>query len=179
MVSLLMLLLLCAHAETRWSAAWSGELALTPGLELGVEHHVTLLDRPRLSLRALGGGSLAGTLRVDSYLRTRLGAAAGVAATVCGVDLDVRYSAGGGYLFRSSPTYALSDDGTALVRVPMAGQWGWMPAATVGIGSALRRDRPQRWFLRGGVMVQTPYNVDRAPFAVLQLGVSSPLGGRR
>lgn len=176
---LLWVLLLAAPAalagapvsESRWSAAWLGEPGLNPGVKLALERRHTGTWRPHLEGYVLAGPALGAALNPQSHLRTLLSAEAGGGITLYGIDLELRLSGGGGYAWLASPTYRLSPDGQSLQRVPLAGQWAWMPAASLGLGSALRDPR-RRWFARGGLMLQIPYHDDLAPFALLELGVS-------
>ena len=177
--SLLLLLVLGAARaeETRASLAWFGEPGLNPGLKGALERRTSPLTRPHTQLHLFAGPALGTTLHPQSHVRTLLAAEAGVGVTAWGVDVELRLSGGGGRTFLASPTYTLSDDGETLQRVPLAGQWGWMPSASLGLGSALRHP-DRRWFLRGGLMAQVPYHDTWAPLVLLELGASMRLGTR-
>lgn len=161
----------CAAAGTRWSAAAFGELGFNPGLKVGVEHHLPLPLGDRGRLWVGGGGSAAATLRPQSHWRTLASAEVFLGARVWGLDVEIRGGFGGGRTFLASPTYEVTDD-DELRRVPLAGQWGWMPWSTLGVGSGLQKHPAWRWFLRAGPMLQTPYHDQSALFILTEIGVT-------
>lgn len=78
-------------------------------------------------------------------------------------------------LFRSfleAETYEPGDDGT-LVKVPLAGRWGFLPGASVGYGRDLsaRGGRPVVLFTNLHYMRQYPYNASFLNRFGLELGV--------
>ena len=89
--------------------------------------------------------------------------------TLGGLDMEVVLGGGVTWMVRAAPTYILTSG--ELQRQRLAGQWGWMPTAAVGVGSALPRRDHLRWFLRPTLLLQVPYNSSLAPFAVLEVGI--------
>lgn len=116
-----------------------------------------------------GGPKLAGYLHPDSHARLLGQLEGGARLTLRGLDAEVVLGAGGTWMVRAAPTYILTDG--ELQRQRLAGQWGWMPSAAVGIGSGLPRRDHLRWFLRPTLLLQVPYNDSFAPFAVLEIGL--------
>ncbi|MEL6346493.1 MAG: hypothetical protein AAFV53_25505 [Myxococcota bacterium] len=158
-------------AAPRMSAAWFGETGLNPGLKIGVEQTLTLIDGDKAGAHVGVGASLGTSLRPGSHWRSLASLEGFLGARVGGLDLEIRAGLGGGRTFLASPTYAIDDDGT-LDRVLFAGQWGWMPWATAGFGSGIKRLDDVRWFVRGGPLLQTPAFADDALYLITELGVT-------
>ena len=151
------------------SAALFAELGLNPGASVGLSYALKDAADQTVSVTLFGGPKVAGYLHPGSHSRLLAQLEGGV--RLSGWDLDVEMLLGGGgtRMFRASPTYALVDG--ELERIWLAGQWGWMPSAAVGIGGLLPDHDHLRWFIRPTLLLQIPYNESAAPFFVVEIGV--------
>jgi hypothetical protein len=121
-----------------------------------------------VSAAVFGGPKLAGYIHPASHARLLAQLEGGGRLSLGPLDVELVLGGGGTFMARAAPTYALIDG--ELERRRLAGQWGWMPSAAVGLAGPLPRRENLRWFIRPTMLIQTPYNAGSAPFAVLELG---------
>lgn len=166
-----------AAAETAISAGWSAESGIHPGLLISTSRRVAVVDRPALVVQLLAGQTTRLTHHMQRHTRLAASLDVGASAGLGALALELRGGLGAGRTFLAGETYAVDDDGE-YTRVPLAGQWGWMPWTTAGLGGTIGDGGTWRWFARSGLMLQAPYHDHLAPFLINELGLTVSLGGR-
>ncbi len=78
--------------------------------------------------------------------------------------------------FLAGKTYQVGDDGQ-FERVPLAGEFAFLPTFSIGFGKDLsvRRDIPLAWYTRVHLMRQYPHNAGALTRFALEVGIRKPL----
>ncbi|MDX2285535.1 MAG: hypothetical protein NW241_15315 [Bacteroidia bacterium] len=162
--------------------SYFGETLTRYGLRTGLEHTLAAAESRSPAGRLRTHACIfATTLTLFRHPHNHLG-------LILAPEIGWRYTGGRGLILQAALTQGLfrsfyegktyePGPGGALRRVPLAGQWGYLPGCSAGFGQDLSRTGPSplKWTVHAHYMAQMPYSTTFQHRFAIEFGIIHPL----